>query len=204
MSGGFSLYGLVVKKNKKGGEFFMKRFTVEEKGKLIESTVINMFLSSGLKIFENGVEMRHHDFYNHFMEKRKNGTRVDYDPRLRQLLSMPDFLVENLQGKYDFIEVKYRSIHYLPKDVGDDLVHRINLIKHFHQCRTFWKPEIILVTDEPLETTGMFTVISAPYFEDKEGETRLIVNKITDIKRWGITEVTVSAYERLISIILAG
>jgi hypothetical protein len=171
-------------------------FTVEEKGKLIESVVTNMFLASGLKIFANGAEMKHQDFYNYFMERKKLGLVKKYDPRLRQLLSIPDFLLENLKIEYDFVEVKFRSIHHLK---GGDLIEQINLIKHFNQCRKVWKPEIILVTSESLDTYGMFSVISYPYYEKIEGKTRLFIRKITDIKKWGINPAIVKSYEDIVT-----
>lgn len=146
-----------------------KHLSAEEKGKFAESMVVNMFQASGRRIYNNGIEKTNSDFYFDLQEKKKQGNSAKYDDRLRQLMSKSDYIVENLNGNYDFVEIKFRSIHHLDESVSDDLIHYMNLEKHFHNYKKFWKPYVILVTTEPLEDTGMFTVIVPPYTKKENG-----------------------------------
>jgi len=176
--------------------------SVEEKGEFAESIVMSMFHASGLKIFQNGTEKKKADFYSHFNGRKSKGEKIKYDERLRQLLSEPDFLVENRLRNYDFVEVKLRSIGHF-HDPGDDLINRIGLMKHFDVCREFWKPYIILITNAPLEDTGMFSVISVPYYERMGDKIGLFIKRITDIEEWGINPKVVEAFEDIVKQMLA-
>lgn len=176
--------------------------SVEEKGAFAESIVMSMFQASGLKIFQNGTEKKKADFYSHFNGRKNKGEKIKYDERLRQLLSEPDFLVENRLKNYNFVEVKLRSIGHF-HDVGYDLINRMGLIKHFDVCREFWKPYIILITNAPLENTGMFSVILNPYYERMGDKTGLFIKKITDIEEWGINPKVVQAFEDIVRQMLA-
>ena len=124
---------------------------------------------------------------------------MPYDPRLRQLLSKPDFIVECVNGEYDFVEVKFRSIQHLSEnDSFESLFERINLEKHFKPIGEFWKPEIILVTTEPLAETGNFTVLSYPYVEKTECGTVLHFCKMEDVRKWGINPEIVRLNEEIV------
>lgn len=175
------------------------RMTIEEKGLFVENVIANMFIGSGRKIFQSGAEKTDAGFFNSFNERKKNGDKMPYDRRLRQLLSKPDFIVQCVDGEYDFVEVKFRSIQHLPFNESiETIFERINLEEYFRICGEFWKPNIILVTNEPFAETGNFTVLSYPYLEKTTNVIKMHFCPIGEMKSWGIRPDIIRLNEEII------
>lgn len=174
------------------------RMTSEERGLFAENIIANMFIGSGRKVFHNGIEKTNPDFYRRFNERKERSDKIDYDTRLRQQLSKPDFIVECVDGEYDFVEVKFRSVQHLTENQSiESLFERINIKKYFDSYREFWKPEIILVTNEALNT-GNFTVLSYPYIENDISFRKIHCKKMGDIQKWGINPDIITLNEEII------
>ena len=173
-----------------------------ERGKFAEEIALKMFEEAGRKIYRNGIEHTNPDFFVDFQEKKDRGIIIPYDPLIRQLLSKPDFIVENVDGTYSYLEIKYRSIGHLPDDIaGESLVFYIRLKKYFKICRKSWKPHILLVTDEPLDS-GRFTVLSDPYLEEFGSTVIMHFRPLSEFHLWAIPRHIVDKYEKEICMAL--
>lgn len=172
-----------------------------DKGCIAELLVERIFLESGIKIFGIGVERTYQEFYQHAKHLKDCGTRTVEDERVNQLFKTPDFIILNRRNEYEFIEVKYRSMSHYKFDEDENNENAwsewlSNILKDVktEKLHKFWRPEIIFVTDCPVDYAGHFPVFSPPYVED---------GKIIDpssmlwYEDWNINSDVLAKYENI-------
>jgi len=149
------------------------------KGDLAELIVEHMFRASGIKVFPLGVERRNQNFFEYYMKRKEDTNRkLKFNNGVARAISIPDFVIEDLDGNFELIEVKFRG----QIKSEDDLV---NFHKDVEESVNFWKCTIILVTN-PYPPDNYFTVLR--YEEEFCSRQTIPGQKLWGIKREVFTE----------------
>ncbi|MDP3696438.1 MAG: hypothetical protein Q8R55_00210 [Candidatus Taylorbacteria bacterium] len=120
------------------------------KGRIAEFIVEQMFIRSRRRIHRYGFEWR-----LSVLAQIKRNERRDQDPILAKLGKTPDFVIEDLEGRLELLEVKYRQQGQF---TTDDLPKLAVLAKT-------WSPTLVLVSYNPTPRfkVDRFRVVHAPY-----------------------------------------
>jgi hypothetical protein len=167
------------------------------KGDLAEMIVQYMFQKSGRKIFPIGIERRNDKFFDYFQKKKScenPSERPGYNADIRKIFSIPDFVIENVIGDFELVEVKFRSLNDFIREM-----ERLNS-KNSKLFDLWSSAAVILVSKEPLDETGYFTVLRRS-FSNHEGVTYCIgesFGTILDEKGWGIDPIVFGECEEMV------
>lgn len=169
---------------------------IYKRGRLAEELVYLLFKESGIEIYPNGIEKIHPEFYLNLNKKKSI-----VGGQVKRLISNPDFIVGDCNDEYKYVEVKFRTISHFPIAVTEgDLMKNdyIKLRDVFFKAQLWWRPKIIMVTDEPIEMagfgSGIFTVFSPPYYQKR----KMYFDDISCIKKWNIDKAVLKKYEDLV------